>query len=67
MDMQTFNSDKLTAEQREAMRDLQERSGIPWETFLSNATAPTTLCPYVGIHDFHGMFVGIEHDGYTHT
>jgi hypothetical protein len=34
---------------------------------IRDAYAPSGLCPYVGIPDFHGMFVGIEPDGYTHT
>jgi len=58
---------KLPKAQREAMRSLQERSGIDWDTFLEKSYAPTDLTPYVSIPDFHGMFVGIEPDGYTHS
>lgn len=65
MDKEQF--DNLPEAQREAMRDLQERSGIPWNEFLESAQAPTLLAPYVGIPNFHGMFVGIEEDGYTHS
>jgi len=63
-----FEGPALTDEQREAMKRLQERSGIPWVEFLERAHPPVLpLAPYVGIKDFHGMFVGIEPDGYTHT
>jgi len=57
----------LTVAQRNAFRDLQERSGIKLDALIASAYAPTPLCEYVGIPDFHGMFVGIEPDGYTHT
>jgi len=63
-----FHSDKLTDEQRISMQNLQRRSGIPWAQFLESAIAPGgPVFPYVGINDFHGMFVGIEPDGHTHT
>lgn len=62
-----FDSDALTDAQRDAMRDLQERSGIAWEDFLARSHPPTGLTPYVSVPDFHGMFVGIEPDGYLHT
>ncbi len=59
---------KLTEQQREAMHNLQERSGIPWEEFLAKAHAPSgKIFDYVGIPNFHGMYVGIEADGYTHS
>lgn len=58
---------KLTAAQREAMWKLQKDSGIPWDDFLTRSLAPTRIFNYVGIPDFHGMFVGIEDDGYVHT
>ena len=58
---------ELTDAQRTAMRDLQTRSGIPWPEFLESAQAPTPLSSYVGIPNFHGMYVGIETDGYTHS
>lgn len=67
MTQQEFEGPKLTDEQREAMKQLQEQSGIPWEEFLEHSSAPTGLQPYVGVRNFHGMFVGIEADGYTHT
>lgn len=56
----------LPQPQREAMIRLQKRSGLTWEDFLKKSflTAPND---YVGVNDFHGMFVGIEPDGYTHT
>jgi len=57
----------LTAEQREAFHRIVDRSGQPLDRMIRNAYAPSGLCPYVGIPDFHGMFVGIEPDGYTHT
>lgn len=59
--------DALPSAQKKAMRDLQERSGIPWEDFVSQALAPTTLHNYVAIPNFHGMYVGIEEDGHTHS
>jgi len=63
-----FDSDKLTDEQRKAMRNLQERSGIPWDEFLKNSYPPAgTIAPYVSVTNFHGMFVGIEPDGHTHS
>jgi hypothetical protein len=52
--------------QREAMIKLQRRSGIEWEDFLEKAFL-TRPGDYVGVPDFHGMFVGIEPDGYTHS
>jgi len=68
MTQDEFQSDKLTDAQREAMEKLHERSGIPWQTFLENSILPAPpIAPYVGVTKFHGMFVGIEPDGYTHT
>jgi hypothetical protein len=59
---------KLTPEQRQAMIRLCQRSGIAWDDFLKDAIAPAgSIHPYVGIENFHGMFVGIEPDGYTHS
>ena len=59
---------KCTQKQREAMVKLQERSGIDWNTFLFNCYPPAgPVFPYVGVNDFHGMFVGIEPDGHTHS
>lgn len=57
----------LTPEQRTAMRDLHLRSGMEWDQFMEKAIPPTDLFPYVGVPEFHGMFVGIERDGYTHS
>jgi len=62
-----FESTALTDEQRTAMKRLQKDSGIPWDTFLENSHAPAGITPYVSVINFHGMFVGIEPDGYTHT
>jgi hypothetical protein len=59
--------ERLTDAQKKAMRDLVERSGISWEIFLQNALAPAGYQDYVAIPDFHGMYVGIESDGYTHS
>lgn len=59
--------EKLTAKQRAALSDLQRRSGYDWKTFLTKCLAPTPVTSYVGVTDFHGMFVGIESDGYTHS
>jgi len=61
-----FQSDKLTDAQRAAMKALHERSGIAWTEFLENSQPPG-LGGYVSVTGFHGMFVGIEPDGYTHT
>lgn len=58
---------ELPPEQQEAMESLQERSGIPWNEFLSQAVPPSPLQNYVAIPNFHGMHVGIEPDGYTHS
>lgn len=57
----------LTEAQKESMIGLHERSGIQWDEFLKMSHPPTGLCPYVSILNFHGMFVGIESDGYAHT
>lgn len=65
MTQQEYES--LPDAQRAAMWQLHERSGIPWEAFLEQAYPPTPLDPYVAIPNFHGMYVGIERDGYTHS
>jgi len=57
----------LPSEQRNAMRDLQQRSGMEWEEFLESAIAPSGIFNYVAIPDFYGMYVGIEEDGHTHS
>ncbi len=68
MTREEFQSDKLTDEQRESFRNLQKDSGIDFDDLLERSYAPGgDLFPYVSIHNFHGMFVGIEPDGYTHT
>lgn len=68
MTQEQFEGDRLTDAQRSAMRDLQSRSGIEWEEFLSRCDPPgSSITPYVSVHNFHGMFVGIEPDGYAHT
>lgn len=68
MTQQDFN-ERCTPEQRQAMRSLQERSGIPWDEFLASAgfAGMAGSQPYVAIPNFHGMYVGIETDGYTHS
>lgn len=53
--------------QRNALVDLQEKSGIDWDVFLAQCLKPTILSPYVGVQNFHGMFVGVEVNGYTHS
>lgn len=65
--MTTAEWDALSSEQRESFTRLQERSGVDFDALRESAFAPTPLCPYVWIPDFHGMGVGIEADGYTHT
>lgn len=57
----------LTAPQKASLADLQRRSGYDWPTFLRKCLAPTPVTDYVGVTDFHGMFVGVESDGYTHS
>jgi len=58
---------KLTVEQRESLKRVQEREGSLWGEFLAKLHAPTDLFPYVGVPDYFGMFLGIEEDGYTHS
>jgi hypothetical protein len=58
---------KLPDAQRLAFFDLWLRSGIKWEEYLRNSQAPSGIFPYVGVSNFHGMFVGIEPDGHTHS
>ena len=65
MSQDEFN--KLPPAQQAAMLDLHERSGYSWDEFLKMCLPPTTMAPYVGVKNFHGRFVGIEADGYTHT
>jgi hypothetical protein len=69
MTTEEYNSDRLTDEQRASMERLHERSGIPWADFLEQAIAPSggVIHDYVAIPNFHGMYVGIEKDGYTHS
>lgn len=57
----------LAQPQREAMIRLQRDSGIQWEEFLAKCHGPTNMMPWVGVQGLHGMYVGIEPDGYTHT
>lgn len=59
---------KLTDAQRAAFdKLLAHQTPEDCDRLLASAHPPTTLCPYVSIPNFHGMFVGIEPDGYTHT
>lgn len=68
MTIDEFYSDKLTTKQREAMHKLHARSGYTWTEFLEMSRPPAPpVVPYVGVTDFHGMFVGIEPDGHTHS
>jgi hypothetical protein len=55
---------ECTPEQKKALVALQKRSGIPWKDFIESAQYSPS---YVAIPNFHGMFVGIEPDGYTHS
>jgi hypothetical protein len=52
--------------QRQALRKLYRRSGYTAAQILAIAhlTAPGD---YVAVYPFHGVYVGIEPDGYTHT
>ena len=59
--------DALPEPQRDAFLKLWGRSGIPLNQLLQRSIPPTEMFPYIGIQDFHGMFVGIEPDGYTHS
>lgn len=45
--------------------NLQKRSGISIEELLDRTS--TGHGDHVGVSNFHGMYVGIEADGYTHT
>lgn len=63
-----------TQEQREAFSRLQENSGIDFCELLDRTSwgprpgIGALVNPVVlGVHDFHGMFIGIEPDGYTHS
>ena len=56
----------LPQEQQEATRKLQERSGIAWDEFLEQAWFDH-MFKTVMVANFHGMVVGIEQDGYTHS
>lgn len=58
---------KLPIAQQDAMRALQARSGLTWDAFLSRCQLPNVIDSFVGVVDFHGMFIGIEADGYTHS
>lgn len=57
----------LPEAQRKAVEDLFRRSGYTRKEMFERLSPPTPLDAYVGVSDFHGMFVGIEPDGYTHT
>lgn len=65
MTMEQFN--ELPSAQREAMEKLVKDSGYKWEDVLKRAIAPSRLFTEIGIPAFHGMYVGIEPDGYVHT
>jgi hypothetical protein len=67
-----------TVAQLIAFGQLQERSGISFRELLARTSAAWTERPgiggalagsqgMVGVNDFHGMFIGIEPDGYTHS
>jgi len=67
-----------TVAQLVAFGQLQERSGISFRELLARTSAAWTERPgiggalagsqgMVGVNDFHGMFIGIEPDGYTHS
>lgn len=47
-----------------AWRDLQSRSGLTVREMLAISSHGGD---FVGVDGFHGMFVGIEKDGYTHS
>lgn len=55
-----------TVAQLVAFRTLQARSGVPFGELLDLATGGPTLGDHVGVY-FHGMYIGIEKDGYTHS
>lgn len=57
----------LPEPQRAALESLFSRSGHTREEMLSRCYPPAGIAPYVSVVDFHGMFVGIEPDGYTHS
>jgi len=66
MTLEQFKS--CTAAQREKMHELWTRQHThDWNAFLANAIAPTPLQNWVGIPGWHGMYIGIEADGYSHS
>lgn len=65
-----------TLAQLVAFRNLQARSGIPFDELLDRTSggvmpgiggAINGDVGTIGVSNFHGMFVGIEPDGYTHS
>lgn len=53
-----------TLAQLVAWRDLQSRSGLTVKEMLEKTSHGGD---FVGVDGFHGMFIGIEKDGYTHS
>lgn len=67
-----------TVAQLVAFGQLVERSGISFRELLARTSPAWADRPgiggvlvgsqgMVGVNDFHGMFIGIEPDGYTHS
>lgn len=56
-----------TLEQKKALYRLWKgglKGMVKWGDFLDNCFVFTD---YIGVQNYHGMFVGIERDGYTHS
>jgi len=54
-----------TVAQLVAFHHLAARSGITFQELLERTSGGAS--DHVGVHNFHGMYVGIEADGYTHS
>lgn len=54
-----------TVAQLVAWHNLQKRSGVDAHELLERTFGGSH--DHIGVNDFHGMYVGIEPDGYTHT
>lgn len=55
-----------TLEQRNTLRRLAKKYGYSTFELVEKASAPTVLCPWVGVSP-HDAYIGIEKDGYSHT
>lgn len=66
LDYEDLNKVKTwTVAQLVAWLELRARSGLTIKELLARTSGGQG--EYVEVSDFHGMFVGIEKDGYTHS